>query len=63
MIADLPTFPGRRFARYHIADRTLDRWAADPEMGFPKPIIINGRRYFSEPQLVVFERKRVSQAA
>jgi hypothetical protein len=51
------------WGRYGTTDRTLDRWVADPEMGFPKPLIINGRRYFSEPQLVVWERKRAGRAA
>ena len=59
-----PYLPGKKVReRYSITDRTLDRWVADPEMKFPDPIIINNRRYWSEPQLVVYERKRVGQAA
>ncbi len=47
-------------ARYHIADRTLDRWLADPTMEFPRPLIINNRRYFSDPELIAWERKRAA---
>jgi hypothetical protein len=49
--------------RYDITDRTLDRWLEDPELDFPRPLIINKRRYFSDSELVAWERKRAATAA
>jgi hypothetical protein len=46
--------------RYGIVDRTLDRWIASETLGFPKPIVINRRRYFRESDLIAWERKRAS---
>jgi hypothetical protein len=42
--------------RYHVCDRTLDRWIADPALGFPAPLIVNKRRYFYQHQLEQWER-------
>lgn len=33
--------------RVGTCTRTLFRWTCQPELGFPNPCIINGRRYFS----------------
>jgi hypothetical protein len=49
--------------RYEISDRTLDRWLADPAMNFPRPLVINRRRYFSDAELTEWERKRAANAA
>jgi hypothetical protein len=49
--------------RYDIVDRTLDRWLEDPELDFPRPLVINRRRYFSDPELTEWERKRAAPAA
>ena len=35
--------------RYDVADRTLDRWLSDPGLNFPRPVVINRRRYFRDP--------------
>ena len=48
--------------RYDITDRTLDRWLNNPEMDFPRPMVVNGRRYFRETELVAWERKRATAA-
>jgi predicted DNA-binding transcriptional regulator AlpA len=48
--------------RYGRSDRTLDRWLATPALEFPRPIVINNRRYFSEPALAAWERKQASRA-
>jgi hypothetical protein len=59
-----PYRPAKRVCeRYEITDRTLDRWLGDPELDFPRPLIINKRRYFSDPELVAWERKRAATAA
>ncbi len=42
--------------RYGIHRRTLGYWMARPEMGFPKPIALNGRLYFDEAEIREYER-------
>jgi hypothetical protein len=37
--------------RVGTCTRTLFRWTCQPELGFPKPCIINKRRYFSAWQI------------
>ena len=44
-------------ARYGVTTRTIDRWGNDDELGFPKPIVINGRNYY--PQDLEWEAGRV----
>jgi predicted DNA-binding transcriptional regulator AlpA len=45
-------------ARYSVSDRTIDRWI---ESGIlPRPMMINGRRYWDEADIEQMERKRVS---
>lgn len=44
--------------RYSIVDRTLDRWLANPELKFPRPLVINRRRYFNERALLEWERRQ-----
>jgi len=47
--------------RYDIADRTLDRWLESKTLNFPKPVLINKRRYFRISELVVWERNRAAR--
>jgi hypothetical protein len=42
--------------RYGVSDMTIQRWDADPELGFPKALRINGRRYRDEAELEAWER-------
>lgn len=49
-------------ARYSVSEKTIERWFNNPQLGFPKPILINKRRYYSEAELTVWERSR-SRAA
>ena len=50
---------GQVRARYGgVSDMTLWRWLHDDDLGFPKPIRINGRRFWSEDQLVAWERSQ-----
>lgn len=37
--------------RYSIVSRTISRWDKNPELGFPKAIRINQRKYRSEAEL------------
>jgi predicted DNA-binding transcriptional regulator AlpA len=50
--------PARKtMQRYGIADRTLDRWVADPKLGFPRPVVINTKRYLRVADLRAWELK------
>jgi len=42
--------------RYGVCDRTIKRWRDSPKMGFPQPISINGRDYYSDDELDAFDR-------
>jgi predicted DNA-binding transcriptional regulator AlpA len=56
--------PARRtMERYGIADRTLDRWLADPKLEFPRPVVINTKRYFRVADLRAWELKRAAGGA
>jgi predicted DNA-binding transcriptional regulator AlpA len=49
--------PARQvWARFGITDRTLDRWLADENLKFPRPLIINRRRYFFLDEIEAWER-------
>jgi predicted DNA-binding transcriptional regulator AlpA len=48
--------------RYDIADRTLDRWLESKALDFPRPVIINKRRYWRIGELVTWERSRAKVA-
>ena len=47
---------GKVAARYNRSGRTIDRWTSDPKLGFPKPIVIRGKRFWDEALLEQFER-------
>lgn len=49
--------------RYQRTRMTIYRWENDPEMGFPKPIVINGRKYHEETQLDAWDQARICGAA
>ena len=49
-------------ARYARSIRTIIRWEADPDLGFPQPIDINGRKLHSDPLLTQWERKRAGKS-
>ena len=68
MNATNPEVTGRKFlttkhlcARYGKSDKTIDRWLENPALGFPKPMVINGRRLWAEDQLQQWERERASR--
>jgi len=60
-----PTRPAKKLParkvleRYDICDRTLDRWL-EKIPNFPRPIVINRRRYFDEDALNDFDKSRES---
>ena len=48
--------------RYNVCDRTIDRWLANEKLSFPKPIVIQRRRYWKIGDLVAWERARAKAA-
>ena len=56
--------PDRQVRRRYgdIAASTLFRWDRNPELGFPRPIDINGRKYRDEDELDAFDASRASRA-
>lgn len=63
------TIPDRRtllpsravLARFGICARSLDRWIANQSLGFPRPLMINGRRYFCLNELETWERAQAAK--
>lgn len=49
-------------ARFGISEMSLWRWQQDPKLDFPKPMIVNGRKYFAEDELVEWERRQVRRS-
>jgi hypothetical protein len=48
-------------ARYKVTVRTVDRWDHRPELRFPPPLWINGRKYRYLKQLEEWERERMAE--
>ena len=48
--------------RYGITEMTLWRWLRDNELGFPRPIVINRRRYWWKGSVSAWERSRLGNA-
>ena len=46
--------------RYNVTPRTIHRWDRQPDLGFPRPVFINGRKYRRLNQLENWERQRVA---
>jgi hypothetical protein len=49
--------------RYSTSTRSVDRWAGDPQLDFPKPFYINGRKFWSLNALRAWDRQRVRLGA
>jgi hypothetical protein len=49
--------------RYGVTRRSIERWTADPRLGFPRPIVINRLKYWAEGDLVDWERNRAAASA
>ena len=49
--------------RYGVTPMSLWRWDHKPELNFPKPIVINRRKYRDEAELEAWERARVKVVA
>jgi hypothetical protein len=44
--------------RYGIVPKTVDRWVANPRLGFPAPFFVNKVPFWPEDELIAFERSR-----
>jgi hypothetical protein len=50
---------GKVAKRYGVCKRTLIRWDEHPEVGFPRPVWINDRKYRDAELLDAFDADRV----
>ncbi|PCK86364.1 helix-turn-helix domain-containing protein [Rhizobium sophoriradicis] len=48
-------------SRYSISEMTLHRWAKDSRLSFPRPMVVNRRKFFKEEDLVAWERERAKE--
>jgi hypothetical protein len=48
--------------RYGVSVRSIERWEADPALGFPRCTIINGRRYDDVELLDAWDRECAAAA-
>jgi hypothetical protein len=48
-------------ARYRIHTSTLRNWDLNADLGFPKPIRINNRKFRDEAELAKFDRARAAE--
>ena len=58
--AKLPTI--KVAERYGVTTRSIDRWEENPGLHFPKPLVINRRRYWNLSDLETWERQRAVAA-
>ncbi|MET3896149.1 putative DNA-binding transcriptional regulator AlpA [Devosia sp. UYZn731] len=49
--------------RYGVTKMTIYRWENDPKMNFPKPLIINGRKYDDKDELDAWDHARLTGRA
>jgi len=49
--------------RYDVVVRTLERWDATPELGFPPPIRVRRRRFRAVDQLNAWDRANARKVA
>jgi hypothetical protein len=50
-------------ARYGVVTRTLRRWDDNPDLKFPRPLIVNGRKYRDENELDAWDRDQAARSA
>jgi hypothetical protein len=44
--------------RYGVDPRSVKRWEIDPDLGFPRAMLINKRKYFDLAELEAWEKRR-----
>ena len=50
-------------SRYAVTKMTVHRWLADERLAFPKPFKINGRNYWHEAELDIWDASRERRGA
>lgn len=50
-------------ARYSVSDMSLWRWLRDEALSFPRPLRINGRRFWRLSDLESWEKSRAKGGA
>lgn len=50
-------------SRYSISEMTLFRWQKSEKLSFPKPMVVNRRKFFNVDDLTAWERERATRAA
>jgi predicted DNA-binding transcriptional regulator AlpA len=51
------------WTRFGVTDRTLDRWLANEALKFPRPLVINHRRYFVLEEIEEWERAQAAKSS
>ena len=52
--------PARQvWEHYTITSRSLSRWLARGNLGFPRPMVVNGRRYWRLTEIEAWERAQL----
>ena len=46
------------FNRYHVSQMTVWRWLRSATLNFPRPLLINRRRYWRLADLIAWERSQ-----
>lgn len=44
----------------NISNPTLYRWERDPDLGFPKPVVIRRRKFYFEDELEAWEARQAA---
>jgi len=51
---------GKAVVMLGISLRTLNKWCDDPQVGFPKTIVISGRKYFRANEIAEWIDRRAT---
>ena len=54
---------GQVRSRYGVSDMAIWRWLHNERLGFPRPIRINGRRFWKRTDLESWEASRADESA
>lgn len=55
--------PARLVAqRYNVSTRSLNRWGEEPDLEFPSPTYVRGRRYWDLSSLIEWDEKCASRS-
>jgi predicted DNA-binding transcriptional regulator AlpA len=49
--------------RYGVSDMAIWRWLRNEQLNFPRPIRINGRRFWKRTELEAWEASRAAESA